>query len=234
VCPRVASRKGLKDLFQAVDLNIFPVMIINDFNLTANIQKQRETRAQIQFELNNSAKAKAEIVLSEPKLQNFELATEIEIFDLTENARSAKIAAVSSLMSSSPIFTEEEIKKIEEAVQAEIHPQVSKIKMASRRQYLAANTQYEKELQIKNLAIAELRDHEQELKRATGLEGVMEALFSNAERVITARVTAEITKKYPPLIPTLKGSMKHPNTGAEINTPWEKKHLPSRVNKYGV
>jgi hypothetical protein len=63
---------NLKDLFQAVDLNIFPVMIINDFNLTANIQKQRETRAQIQFEL-NSAKAKAEIVLSEPKLQNFEL-----------------------------------------------------------------------------------------------------------------------------------------------------------------
>ena len=214
---------NLKDLFQAVDLNIFPVMIINDFNLTANIQKQRETRAQIQFEL-NSAKAKAEIVLSEPKLQNFELATEIEIFDLTENVRSAKIAAVSSLMSATPIFTEEEIKKIEEAVQAEIHPQIAKIKMASRRQYLAANAQYEKELQIKNLAIAELRDHEQELKRATGLEGVMEA-FSNAERVITARVIAEITKKYPPLIPTLKGSMKHPNTGAEINTPWEKKHL---------
>ncbi len=43
--------------------------------------------------------------------------------------------------------------------------------MASRRQYLAANAQYEKELQIKNLAIAELREHEQELKRATGLEG---------------------------------------------------------------
>ncbi len=158
-------------------------MIINDFNLTANIQKHRETRAQIQFEP-NSAKAKAEIVLSEPKLQNFELATEIEIFDLTENVRSAKIAAVSSLVSSPPTFTEEEIKKIEEAVQAEIHPQILKIKMASRRKYLAANnTQYEKELQIKNLAIAELRDHEQELKRATGLEGVMEA-FSNAERVI--------------------------------------------------
>ena len=107
--------------------------------------KERETRAQIQFEL-NSTKAKAEIVLSEPKQQNFELATEIEIFDLTENVRSAKIAAVSSLMSSPPTFTEEEIKKIEEAVQAEIHPQVSKIKMASRRKYLAANTdtQYEK------------------------------------------------------------------------------------------
>ncbi len=51
---------NLKDLFQAVDVNIFPVMIINDFNLTANIQKHRETRAQIQSEL-TSAKAKAEI-----------------------------------------------------------------------------------------------------------------------------------------------------------------------------
>ena len=213
---------NLKDLFQAVDVNIFPVMIINDFNLTANIQKHRETRAQIQSDL-TSAKAKAEIVLSEPKLQNFDLATELEIYDLTENVRSAKIAAVSSL-GTPPPFSDGEMKKIEDAVQAELHPQISKIKMDSRRKYLAANAHYEKELQNKNLAIAELRDHEQELKRATGLEGVMEA-FSNAERVITARVIAEITKKYPLLIPTLKGSMKHPNTGAEINTPWEKKHL---------
>ena len=48
---------NLKDLSQAVDVNIFPIMIINDFNLTANIQKHRETRAQIQSEL-NSAKVK--------------------------------------------------------------------------------------------------------------------------------------------------------------------------------
>ena len=213
---------NLKDLFQAVDLNIFPIMIINDFNLTSNIQKHRETRAQIQSDL-ASAKARAEIVLSEPKMQNFELATEIEIFDLTENVRNAKIAAVSTLVNP-PQFTEEEMKKIEDVVQAEIQSQIPKIKMDSRRKYLAANAQYEKELQNKNLAITELRDHEQELKRATGLEGVMEA-FSNAERVITARVIAEVTKKFSLLIPTLKGSMRHPMTGNEINTPWEKRHL---------
>ena len=38
----------LKDLFQAVNVNIFPIIIINDFNLTTNIQKHRETRAQVQ------------------------------------------------------------------------------------------------------------------------------------------------------------------------------------------
>jgi hypothetical protein len=38
---------NLKDLFQAVDVNIFPIIIINDFNLTTNIQKHRETRAQV-------------------------------------------------------------------------------------------------------------------------------------------------------------------------------------------
>ena len=54
---------NFKDLFQAVDINIFPIIIINDFNLTTNIQKHRETRAQVQADL-NSAKARAKIVLS--------------------------------------------------------------------------------------------------------------------------------------------------------------------------
>lgn len=213
---------NLKDLFQAVDVNIFPIIIINDFNLTSNIQKHRETRAQIQADL-NSAKARAEIVLSEPKIQNFDLATEVEIYDLTENVRNAKIAAVSTLVYPS-VFSAEEMQKIEDAVQEEILPQIPKIKMDSRKRFLAANAHYEVELQKKNLAIVELRDHEQELKRATALEGVLEA-FSGAERNIYNRVVAEVTKKYPLLIPTLKGSMKHPITGAEINTPWEKRHL---------
>jgi len=212
---------NLKDLFQAVDVNIFPAIIINDFNLTSNIQKHRETRAQIQADL-NSAKARAEIVLSEPKITNFELATEVEIYDLTENVRNAKIAAVSSLVH--PPLSVDEMQKIEDAVQEEILPQIPKIKMDSRKKFLAANAQYEMELQKKNIAIVELRDQEQELKRATALEGVLEA-FSGAERNIYNRVVAEVTKKYALLIPTLKGSMKHPITGAEISTPWEKRHL---------
>ena len=141
---------NLKDLFQAVDVNIFPIIIINDFNLTSNIQKHRETRSQIQADL-NSAKARAEIVLSEPKIQNFDLATEVEIYDLTENVRNAKIAAVSTLVYP-PIFSAEEMQKIEDAVQEEILPQIPKIKMDSRKRFLAANAHYEVELQKKNLA----------------------------------------------------------------------------------
>ena len=213
---------NLKDLFQAVDVNIFPTMIINDFNLTANIQKHRETRAQIQADL-MSAKARAELVLSEPKLQRFELETEVAIDELTERVREAKIEAVGSLLQPSQL-SDEELQKIEVVVQAEIQTLIPKIKIDSRKKYLAATAHYETELQKKNLAIVDLRDHEQELKRATALEGVMEA-FANADRVITARVIAEVTKKYALLIPPLKGSMKHPITGMEINTPWEKKHL---------
>jgi hypothetical protein len=159
-------------------VNIFPAIIINDFNLTNNIQKHRETRAQIQADL-NSAKARAEIVLSEPRITNFELATEVEIYDLTENVRNAKIAAVSSLVHP-PTFSVDEMQKIEDAVQEEILPQIPKIKMDSRKKFLAANAQYEMELQKKNIAIVELRDQEHEVKRTTALEGVLE-VFSGAE-----------------------------------------------------
>ena len=55
---------NLKDLFQAVNVNIFPIIIIiNDFNLTTNIEKHVETRAKVQASRLYSLNLKCRILM---------------------------------------------------------------------------------------------------------------------------------------------------------------------------
>ena len=101
-----------------------------------------------------------------------------------------KIAAFSTLVHP-PIFTADEMQKIEDAVR-DLNADFQD-KMDFRRKFLAAAAYYEaRGAPKKNLAIVELRDHEQELKRTTtALEGVLE------EEVMAYSVSAKETKTTP-------------------------------------
>ena len=105
-----------------------------------------------------------------------------------------------------------------------LHSESYRIKMDSRRQFLKAFDAWEASKKAQNDAVSQLRTLEQDVKKHTAVESVLEA-FLTADRLIVSNLQNAISSRYPALCPILKESITIPATREEITHPWDLKSL---------
>ncbi len=205
----------IHELLRVVDSQLFPLIVALNFDYQAWIHQCREARIALKAEY-ESLKQLTEVPLDKPTTDIFDLRADVQIFEFKEKLQEESYQPA-PFTSSTP---SDRTQQIAEAIAKE----TERIKMDSRRQFLKAFDAWELSKKNQNDAVPQLRTLEQNVKKHTAVESVLEA-FLTADRLIVSNLQNAITSRYPALCPILKESITLPATQEEIHHPWDLKNL---------
>ena len=205
----------LQELLRAVDAQLFPLIVAINFDYQGWIHQCREARIAFKAEY-DSLKQLTEVPLDKPTTDIFDLRADVQIFEFREQL-------LSESYQPAPFTTSTPTDRTQQIADA-IARETERIKMDSRRQFLKAFDAWELSKKNQNDAVPQLRALEQDVKRHTAVESVIEA-FLTADRLIVSNLQNAITARYPALCPILKESITLPATHEELNHPWDLRNL---------
>ena len=205
----------IQELMRAVDAQLFPLIVALNFDYQSCIYECREARITFKTEY-DSLKQIVDTPLDKPTTEVYDLRADLQIHDFTEKVHSESYQP-GPFSSSTP---SDRAQQITDAIAKES----ARIKMESRRQFLKAFDDWESSKKTQNDAVSQLRKLEQDVKKHTAVESVLEA-FLTADRLIVSNLQNAIISRYPALCPILKESITIPATREEIPHPWDLKNL---------
>jgi len=205
----------IQELMRAVDAQLFPLIVALNFDYQSCIYECREARITFKTEY-DSLKQIVDTPLDKPTTEVYDLRADLQIHDFTERVHSESYQP-GPFSSSTP---SDRAQQITDAIAKES----ARIKMESRRQFLKAFDDWESSKKTQNDAVSQLRKLEQDVKKHTAVESVLEA-FLTADRLIVSNLQNAIISRYPALCPILKESITIPATREEIPHPWDLKNL---------
>jgi hypothetical protein len=179
----------IHELLRAVDSQLFPLIVALNFDYQAWIHQCREARIAFKAEY-DSLKQLTEVPLDKPTTDIFDLRADVQIFEFKEKLQEESYQPA-PFTSSTP---SDRTQQIAEAIAKE----TERIKMDSRRQFLKAFDALELSKKNQNDAVPQLRTLEQNVKKHTAVESVLEA-FLTADRLIVSNLQNPITSRYPAL-----------------------------------
>jgi hypothetical protein len=205
----------IQELMRAVDAQLFPLIVALNFDYQSCIYECRDARITFKTEY-DSLKQIVDTPLDKPTTEVYDLRADLQIHDFTERVHSESYQP-GPFSSSTP---SDRAQQITDAIAKES----ARIKMESRRQFLKAFDDWESSKKTQNDAVSQLRKLEQDVKKHTAVESVLEA-FLTADRLIVSNLQNAIISRYPALCPILKESITIPATREEIPHPWDLKNL---------
>ncbi len=205
----------IQELLRAVDAQLFPLIVAINFDYHAWIHQCRSARITFKTEY-DLLKQITDTPLDKPTTEVYDLRAVLQIHDFTAQLKSESYEP-GPFSSSTPSVREQQIADA-------IAKETERIKMESHRQFIKAYDAWELSKKHQNDAISQLRALEQDVKKHTAVESVLEA-FLTADRLIVSNLQNAITSRYPALCPILKESITIPATREEINHPWDLKNL---------
>ena len=205
----------IQELLRAVDAQLFPLIVALNFDYQSWIFECREARIAFKTEY-DSLKQITDTPLDKPTTEVYDLRADLQIHDFCENLNSESYQP-GPFGSTTPSDRAAQIADT-------IAKESARIKMDSRRQFLKAFDAWELSKKHQNDAVSQLRTLEQDVKKHTAVESVLEA-FLTADRLIVSNLQNAIISRYPALCPILKESITIPATREEITHPWDLKNL---------